>query len=65
MDYRELNKFIKKLAHLLPNVESEIQRAAGLKIYAFLDMENGFWHIRLHESDCEKSAFVTLFGVYQ
>ena len=65
VDYRELNKVTKKHAHPLPNTQDEIQRASGHKYYAFLDLENGFWQIRMHEDDSEKTAFVTPFGIYQ
>ena len=65
VDYRELNKITKKHAHPLPNAYDEIQRAAGHKFYAFLDLQNGFWHIRMHPSDREKTAFVTPSGVYE
>ncbi|KAI1001093.1 hypothetical protein K3495_g7107 [Podosphaera aphanis] len=65
IDYRQLNKVTKKHAHPLPYAYDEIQRAAGHKHYAFLDLENGFWQIRMNEADREKSAFVTPFGVYE
>ncbi|KAI1006983.1 hypothetical protein K3495_g1237 [Podosphaera aphanis] len=65
VDYRQLNKLKKKHAHPLPNAQDEIQRAAGHKCYAFLDLENGFWQIPLHESSREKTAFVTPFGLYE
>ena len=32
---------------------------------AFLDLENGFWHIRMNDTDREKTAFVTPFGTYE
>ncbi|POS82548.1 hypothetical protein EPUL_005935, partial [Erysiphe pulchra] len=65
VDYRELNKITKKHAHPLPNTYDEIQRAAGHKLYAFLDLENGFWHIRMHKNDREKTAFVTPYGIFE
>lgn len=65
VDYRELNKVTKKHAHPLPNAYDEIQRASGHNYYAFLDLENGFWHIPMYPDDCEKTAFVTPFGIYE
>lgn len=49
----------------MPNTNDEIQRVAGHKYYAFLDLENGFWHIKMNEKDCEKTTFVTPFGIYE
>lgn len=40
----------------------ELQRAAGHRCYALKD---DFWHIRMHETDREKTAFVTPFGLYE
>jgi hypothetical protein len=64
-DYRELNRRIKKNSHPLPNVINQIQRAAGHGYYCFIDLKDGFWHIRIREKDREKIAFVTPFGIYE
>ncbi|KAI0998002.1 hypothetical protein K3495_g10187 [Podosphaera aphanis] len=52
-------------AHLLPNTQDETQRAAGQNVYAFLDLENGFWQTPLHKDSCVKTAFVTPFGIFE
>lgn len=64
VDYRELNDRTKKHAHPLPHAFDEVQRVAGHKWYAFLDLESGFWQIRLNEKDREKTAFATPNGLY-
>ncbi|KAI0995043.1 hypothetical protein K3495_g13137 [Podosphaera aphanis] len=65
VDYRSLNNITKKHAYPLPNVQDAIQRASGHSYYCFLDLENGFWHIRLAPEDREKAAFVTPFGLFE
>ncbi|KAI0996091.1 hypothetical protein K3495_g12090 [Podosphaera aphanis] len=65
VDYRSLNSITRKHAYPLPNVQDAIQRAAGHNFYCFLDLENGFWHIRLAPEDREKAAFVTPFGLFE
>ena len=65
VDYRELDKVTKKHSYPLPNAYDEIQRAAGHKYYAFLDLKNGFWQIKMRPEDCEKTEFLTPFGVYE
>lgn len=64
-DFRPVNSKTKKHAHPLPNADAEIERAAGHKYYCFLDLLNGFWHIRMHPRDREKAAFVTPFGIFE
>lgn len=49
----------------MPNAYDVIQRAAGHRFYAFLDLENGFWHIKMHKEDIGKTTFVTPFGIYE
>jgi hypothetical protein len=60
-----LIKKTKKNSHPLPNVMDQIQRAAGHGYYCFVDLKDGFWHIRIREKDCKKTAFVTFFGIYE
>lgn len=64
-DYRELNNRTKKHAHPLPNAMDQIQRAAGHRQYAFLDLKDGFWHIPIAANDREKTAFITPNGLYE
>jgi hypothetical protein len=43
----------------------QIQRAAGHMWYYFLNLKNGFWHIKIAEKDRHKTAFITPFGLYE
>lgn len=43
----------------------QIQRAAGHRYYTFIDLKDGFWHVTLSESDREKMAFITPFGLFE
>lgn len=65
MDYRELNQITSKNAYSLPNANDEIQRAAKHNYYAFFDLEDGFWHITVHDEDREKIVFVAPSGIYE
>ncbi|KAI0992893.1 hypothetical protein K3495_g15290, partial [Podosphaera aphanis] len=64
-DYRDLNRITKKHAHPLPNTMDQIQRTAGHRYYTFIDLKDGFWHVSLAESDREKTAFITPFGLFE
>jgi hypothetical protein len=63
--YQKLNKKTIKNGHPLPNAIDQIQRAAGHNYYCFIDLKNGFWHIRIAEKNREKTAFTTPFGLYE
>jgi hypothetical protein len=65
IDYRELNQRTTKNAHPLPYAMDQIQRAAGHMWYCFLDLKDGFWHIKIAEKDRHKTAFITPFGLYE
>jgi hypothetical protein len=64
IDYRALNADTVKHAHPLPNVTDQIQKAAGHRFYAFLDLLNGFWQIEMAPEDRAKTAFSTPFGLF-
>ncbi|KAI0997672.1 hypothetical protein K3495_g10516 [Podosphaera aphanis] len=49
----------------LASTTDAIQKAAGRNHYCFLDLENGFWHIRLTHEDREEAAFVPPFGLFE
>jgi hypothetical protein len=44
---------------------NQIQRAVGHNYYCFVDLKDGFWHIRIREKNRKKTAFVTFFRIYE
>jgi hypothetical protein len=64
-DFRELNNRTKKHTHPLANTMDQIQRATGHHCYAFMDLKNDIWHIRIAEKAREKTAFLTPNGLYE
>lgn len=65
IDYRSLNKVTKRNAHPLPNVNIQIQRAAGHKWYTSFDLADGFWQVRMNQNSIEKTAFSTHDGHFE
>jgi hypothetical protein len=43
----------------------QIQQAAGHLFYCFINLKDGFWHVRIAEANIEKTAFTTPFGLYE
>lgn len=65
VDFRAVNAVTQKNAFPLPNVEDQIQRAAGQKFYTTLDLRDGFWLIPMAQDSIEKTAFSTPDGHFE
>jgi len=63
-DYTDLNKACPKDAYPLPNIDWLVNEAAGHKILSFLDAFSGYNQIPMHESDMDKTSFITKTANY-
>ena len=57
VDYRALNNKLVRDNFPLPHPADVFNELAGHKFYSRLDLASGFWQIRLHEEDEDKTAF--------
>nr|AAR06299.1 putative gag-pol protein [Oryza sativa Japonica Group] len=64
VDYTDLNKSCPKDPFGLPRIDQVIDSTAGCELLSFLDCYSGYHQIRLKESDCLKTSFITPFGAY-
>jgi Reverse transcriptase (RNA-dependent DNA polymerase). len=64
VDYTDLNKSCPKDPFGLPRIDQGVDSTAGCELLSFLDCYSGYHQIRLKESDCLKTSFITPFGVY-
>lgn len=64
VDYRALNNVMIKDAYHLPRVDECLDSLAGGKWFSCLDLCSGFWQVRLHPHDKEKTAFSTTISFY-
>jgi hypothetical protein len=48
----------------LPRIDQVIDSTAGCDLLCFLDFYSGYHQIAIKEEDQEKTAFITLFGMY-
>ena len=60
MDYRKLNRIIKKNKYLLPLIDKTFRRIIKAKVFTKLNIRHVFHYIRIH-LDLEK---LTAFGTY-
>jgi hypothetical protein len=64
IDFTALNKLYPKDYFTLPRIDQIIDSTAGCERLSFLDAYSGYNQIRLKVKDEDKTAFITLHGVY-
>jgi hypothetical protein len=65
IDYRKLNAATIKMNYSLPRIDESLERFRGSKYFSKLDLNSGYFQIRIAEEDVKKTAFNTRFGSYQ
>ena len=65
IDYRPLNKVLKKDVYPLPRIEDMLAKFYGMKFFTTLDLNSGFYNIEVEEASREKTAFVCFKGLYE
>ena len=65
VDYRRLNGLSKADAYPMPLVDDWIDRVGNAKFISTLDLTKGYWQVPVRESDREKTAFPTPYGLFQ
>lgn len=67
VDYRQLNKITKPIAHPLPRLESVFDAigAENAQFFTSIDLASSYWQIPMDPSTKFKSAFITHDGIYE
>ena len=65
MDYHRLNAVTRKDVYPLPRIDSLLDQLSGKRIFSTPGARTGYWQIRLEEKSVEKTAFVTMDGLYE
>jgi transposase InsO family protein len=65
VDYRRLNEVTIKDQFPIPNIQEIFDMVGGSKIFSSLDLKAGYWQVKVHEDDKEKSAFRCHRGHYE
>jgi len=65
VDYRGLNAITIKNRYPLPLIDSLLDGARKAKFYTKLDLRNAYHLIRIKEGDEWKTAFKTIFGLFE
>ena len=65
IDYRELNKIVKRDAYPLPRVDDTLSALQGAKFFSAIDIVTAFWQIPLSERSRPLTAFSTPDGLFE
>ena len=65
VDYRRLNSLSQADAYPMPQVDDLIDRLGDAKFITTLDLSRGYWQVPLSEEAKPKTAFTTLYGLFQ
>lgn len=65
VDYRKLNQITKPDRYPLPRIDDLLHQAKAMPYMSTIDLQSGYWQIKVHEDDQEKTAFVSPFGIYK
>ena len=65
VDYRALNTRTVRDWYPLPSIQSILSTLGGSTLFSKIDLVSGFYEIRIHDEDIEKTAFNTQFGAFE
>ena len=55
----------RKDVYPLPRIDDLLDQLGGKCVFSTLDARSGYWQIQMHEAAREKTAFVTMDGLYE
>ena len=65
LDYRALNAITVKRKYPMPNIQDLFDALAGAKVFSTLDLQLGYYQIRIPAEDRPKTGFMTHIGQFE
>ena len=65
IDYRRLNDSTIKDAYPLPRICMCLDCLAETSVYSLIDLQSGYWQLKVAPEDRHKTAFITKYGLFE
>ena len=65
IDYKKINKVTIKNKYPLPRIEDLFDQLKGASFFLKIDLQSGYYQLRVKEVDVLKTAFKTRYGHYE
>lgn len=65
MDYRKLNAATHTDSYPLLNIQEILESLAGAKVFTTLNLNSGYWQVKMDPDSRGKTAFVCPYGLFQ
>jgi hypothetical protein len=65
VDYRPLNIVTIKNKYSLPLIDILFDQLASAKVFSKVNLHSGYHQIKIHPEDVPKTAFSTMYGLYE
>ena len=65
IDYRALNRQTKKDVYPLPRIDNLLDKLSKARFLSAIDLASGYHQIKLADDACEKTTFVTRYGLFE
>ena len=65
VDYRSLNEVTIKNKYPLPRIDVLFDQLRGACVFSKIDMQFGYHQLKIRNSDIQKTAFTTRYGLYE
>jgi hypothetical protein len=63
-DYRPLNMQIRRDSFPMPLIDDVLSQMRSNQWFSALDLQTGFWQIRMSPNEVKKTSVITKFGLY-
>ncbi|WVZ70784.1 hypothetical protein U9M48_019424 [Paspalum notatum var. saurae] len=65
VDYKGLNAITVKNKYPLPRIEDLFDQLKGACVFSKINLRSGYHQLRIRPSDIPKTAFISLYGLYE
>lgn len=65
IDPRPLNKALKRSHYMIPVLDDVLPKLSGAKVFSVVDVQNGYWNLKLDPESSELTTMETPYGRYK